>query len=434
MPNPRTRRPRAASLAILAASLLLAPGAAQAQALPEYTVRASAAPCLRVRAAAGTEAPPLACLPPGTRVAGVAVSPFWREVRLPDGRSGWAARRFLESPDAPPAGPADSLPADPWLEIHFVDVGQGDGIWIRTPDDGIDGNGIFEGRNVVIDGGPDSGDDTNEMVKYLEARGEHDAVLDALILTHPHDDHYRGAEGVLRHFQVLRYYDPGVPKGGVAYPAFLDAVRKETAEGAPTRVMLGRAQFDSLDWGRELQARVLYSYPGTAEGLGSKPNTVENNGSIVLRIAYGEHSFLLMGDAEGKERKDPPDQPRYVEKLLLESVPPEELRSTVLKLGHHGSETSSTFPFMAAVSPEVIVISSGRKSFMGTYLPDASVLRRYCAQNPRIRIYRTDRDDEQEGRTVKDDADGDHVVVRTNGKVLEVRSFSAGKPVDAFPC
>jgi competence protein ComEC len=168
-------------------------------------------------------------------------------------------------------------------------------------------------------------------------------------------------------------------------------------------------------------------------GLGAG-NTLENNASIVLRLVYGGHSFLFMGDAEGKDRDDTADRPRYVEKILLETVPPDRLKSTVLKLGHHGSETSSTLPFLRAVDPEIVLVSSGRKRFGRTFIPDASTLARYCAYNPSVRIYRTDQDDAAEGRDTRNDADGDHVVLRSNGTVLQVKARSGGRAVVRAGC
>lgn len=405
-----------------------------AQAQGNYVVSELAAPCLKLRAGPEADAEVLDCLSPGTLVTVVEAIPYWRKIRLADGRDGWVAKKFLKAaePQAPQPTPI-ALPSDAWLEVHFVDVGQGDGIWIHTFDDGIDGNGVFEGRNIVIDGGPDASDTKNAMRKYLEAAGHHNAILDALIVTHPHNDHYPGAEGLLRHFDVRKYYDPGYPKGGTAYPSFLDAVRDETASGQPAKVMLGRQQFDALDWGSEVQAEILYSYPGNPAGLGTKANTVENNASLVLRLQYGNHSFLFMGDAEGKDRSDSPNQARYVERILLDSVPG-KLKSTVLKVAHHGSETSSSLAFLQAVDPDIVVVCSGRKSFSGTFIPDDSTLRRYCCHNPNIRLYRTDQNDQQEGRTAANDADGDHVVIRTNGTTLEVKAFSSGQPFAVSSC
>jgi competence protein ComEC len=419
-------------------TVLAAPLAAQQS--TGYVIRATADPCLVLRAGPDADTTRVDCLTPGTAVTGIDAVPFWRRVRLADGREGWAAKKFLGPATAvaeEPAPPnAEAIPANAWLEVHFVDVGQGDGIWIRTHDDGVAGNGVFEGKNIVIDGGPDASDGENAMRDYLESKGHHGGIIDAIIVSHPHDDHYPGAEGLVRHFDVVSYYDPGYPKGGTAYPAFLKEVKAEKVEGKPIQLHVGRDNFGTPEWGKELKVEFLYAYPGTDEGFGSKTNTVENNASIVMKLTYGKHSFLFMGDAEGKDRADAPNEPKYVEKILLAEHEPADLRATVLKLAHHGSETSSTLPFMQAVNPDVIVASSGRKKFGTVFLPDATVLKRYCDQNPNVRVYRTDRDDAKKHRTTKDDADGDHIVIRTNGKDLEVRAFADGQllPSGAAAC
>ncbi len=81
-----------------------------------------------------------------------------------------------------------------------------------------------------------------------------------------------------------------------------------------------------------------------------------------------------MGDGEGKDREDPADTAQYVEGILLNEVDHSKLKSTVLKVGHHGSETSSTVPFIQAVDPEIVVVQSGRRSFNGTFIPDATTI------------------------------------------------------------
>jgi hypothetical protein len=86
------------------------------------------------------------------------------------------------------------------------------------------------------------------------------------------------------------------------------------------------------------------------------------------------------------------------------------------------------------VDPEIVLVSSGRKRFGGTFIPDSSTLARYCAHNPSVRILRTDQDDEAEGRDTRTDADGDHVVLRSNGTVLEVEARSAGRAVVPARC
>ena len=364
-------------------------------------------------------------------VTGIGAAPYWRQVRLEDGHTGWAAKKFLELVEAP-AGPAAPNP-DAWLEVHVVDVGQGDGIWIHTYDDGIPGNGIYEGKNIIIDGGPDGADAKDALLTYVLKRAHENAVIDALIITHPHDDHYPGAEGILRHFEVRNYYDSGYPQEGPKFAGFLAMVRAESALGSPIVMHVGRDSFGTLDWGSELQVQVLYSYPGSPAGLGSG-NTLVNNASIVLRLVYGSQSILLMGDAEGKERTDSPDSAKYAERILLDSVGAVGLHSTVLKIAHHGSETSSTIPFIDAVDPQFVVVSSGRRPFNHRYLPDSTTLARYCAHNPSIRIYRTDQDDAEQGRTASTDADSDDVLIRTNGAVTLVEGLADGVPVHPTAC
>ena len=112
-----------------------------------------------------------------------------------------------------------------WLTVHFIDGGQGDAIWINTPDDGLDGNGIFEGKDIVIDGGPYYRNNENPLMEYINSQAYHLAILDALIVTHPHSDHYYGSEFLTRHFEVEDYYDRGFPKGG-NFKKFIEAFQK----------------------------------------------------------------------------------------------------------------------------------------------------------------------------------------------------------------
>lgn len=144
------------AVALACAALLSgAPLAGQGDSL---VVRESAAPRTRARQRPEPDARTKACLTPGTHVAALGVAPFWRKVRLPDGRTGWPPKRALE-PVGAAAVPTPGV--DHWLEEHVVDVGQGDAIWIHTPDDGVPGSGIYEGRNIIIDGGPDASDGRN---------------------------------------------------------------------------------------------------------------------------------------------------------------------------------------------------------------------------------------------------------------------------------
>jgi competence protein ComEC len=397
------------------------------------TVRADARPCLNIRARPESDARAFECLLPGTTIEAVGTAPYWRQVRLADQRIGWAAKKFLDMTATPAVAPSRTDRDDAWLEVHVVDVGQGDGIWIHTFDDNIPGNGRYEGYNVIIDGGPDALDAKNQLLRYVLEKAHERAVIDALVISHPHDDHYPGAEGILRHFEVREFYDPGYPKEGARWERFRALVNRERFRGGSIVQHVGRANFGTPDWGSELRVHFLYAYPGRASGLG-RGNTLENNASIVLRLEYGSQSILFMGDAEGKDRADRPDAPKYAERFLLDSVGSAGLRSTVLKLAHHGSETSSTVPFIEAVDPDHVIVSSGRKSYGGTFLPDASTLARYCDHKATTLIYRTDQDDALEGRTTATDADGDGIIVRTNGQETFIEAHSAGSRITPTAC
>lgn len=393
--------------------------------LPEpHVVRDTLSDCLNVRPDHDTSLAPIACLAPGTPVIVIGAVPHWREITFGNNQRGWAAKKFLEPVSAPSAAPGGPIPADAFLEVHFVDVGQGDAIWIQTHDDGIDGNGRFEGYTIIIDGGPYSADTSNPLLPYLEQQSHHGANVKALIVTHPHTDHFRGAETISRHFDIEDYYDPGFPSALQSYQAFLAAMQGTNGE-PPRAEHIHLGEFSGMDWGSEVGVQVLYSWPRNNQGLGSG-NTLVNNASIVLRLRYGQHVFLFMGDAEGKDREGSPGTPKYVEAQLLQSHP-SMLRANVLKIGHHGSETSSTIPFINAVDPDIVVVESGRKPFGGRFLPDSTTLQRYCVHKSTTRIYRTDQNDEQDGLSESDAVDGDEIVIRTNGTgPIEVEAHEGG--------
>jgi competence protein ComEC len=178
----------------------------------------------------------------------------------------------------------------------------------------------------------------------------------------------------------------------------------------------------------DLHLSILLSDSDKA-GLGSGNSRV-NNASTVIRLEYKAFSFLFMGDLEGKDRAAAADKSGTGEKALLSQVPAAKLRATVLKVGHHGSETSSTLDLIRAVQPDVVVIESGRKAFSGTFLPDQSVVDRYKKERPGALIVRTDDGDEAQHLDTMNDADGDDIAILTDGDSLRVRQAklsSSGK-------
>ena len=401
-----------------------------------YIVRAGTG-CLKVRATADASASSIDCIATGTPVTVITAVPFWREIAYGNNKHGWVAKKFLEETGGNPVVDtlAASIPANAFLTIHFVDVGQGDAIWIQTFDDGIDGNGKFEGYSIVIDGGPTSSDNNNALLPYMESQGYHGANIEALLLTHPHIDHYSGAETISRHFSINHYYDPGYPSDLTTYTAFLTAMKGSPGHPARAKhIHLGQANFGTLNWGSEIKAEVLYSWNGNPDHTLGNGNTLVNNASIVLRIQYGNHVFLFMGDAEGKERDDAAATPQFVEKILLETEPA-KLKANVLKIAHHGSETSSTLPFIEAVDPEIVIVQSGRKNFNGTFLPDATTLQRYCTHNPNVKIYRTDQGDAAAHFSAAAAVDKDNIILRSNGTgTIQVQAFQHGQPFTGGAC
>lgn len=421
---------------ILTVCLLIISPIAFAQNEP-YVVRSTVTPCVNVRTDHSTDANSIACLVPGTQVTVVGSVPFWREIVFGNNQRGWVAKKYIEPAGSVPVDHSEisAIPPNAFLAIHYVDVGQGDAIWIQTHDDGIDGNGKFEGYSIVIDGGPYSADASNPFLPYIQSQAHRGADIEALLISHPHTDHFYGAQSISKNFRINHYYDPGYPSNLAAYVSFRNAMKGTSGNpGRAQNVHIGKANFGSINWGSELQVEVLYAWKDDPQNTLGSGNTEINNASIVLRVQYGDHVFLFMGDAEGKERDDDPATAQYVEKILLETVP-DRLKATVLKIAHHGSETSSTLPFIQAVDPDIVIVQSGRKSFSGTFLPDISTLQRYCDHNSNVRIYRTDQGDAQAGYTGREAADGDHIVIRSNGAGQpQVQALQGGRPFTGNFC
>lgn len=289
------------------------------------------------------------------------------------------------------------------LKVTFIDVGHGDCILVQTPDDGIQGNDRNEGKIILIDGG-ETIEGRRVIIPYFKAHGiDKGKSIDFLIMTHAHSDHLGGLIPLIQAYQINAILNPGYRAKTRMYKEFCRLARKEKGCKLynPLIGTLIQKEGDALDWGSELDVKVLSSKQ-EAEDL--------NNTSIVIYLRYGEVSFLLVGDAEGKNRKDSPDALKFVEKDLVDHWG-KRLKSTFLKAGHHGSESSSTNAFIDAVSPDYVIICAGNKKFSGTLLPDKSVIDRY--EKKGIKIYRTDKDDR---RKPSDETSGDdHIIVSTDG-------------------
>ncbi|MEA3339029.1 MAG: DNA internalization-related competence protein ComEC/Rec2 [Chloroflexota bacterium] len=242
-----------------------------------------------------------------------------------------------------------SLP-DGRLHVVFLDVGQGDAIFIQTP----------SGKQVLVDGGPSE-------TQLLSQLGRHmpfwDRTLDVVILTHPDSDHITGLTPVLERYQVdtVIYREMGCESEICEYWLQLLAAEDATVYQGETGLRL--TLDEGADASRLVEMTVLH--PGTELLEGA------NNNSVVTRLAYGQVSVLLPGDIEAEVEQQ----------LAAEGA---GLASTVLKAAHHGSCSSTTHPFLDAVGPEVVVISVGAENRFGH--PCAEVLERLDG----LPVYRTD--------------------------------------------
>lgn len=253
------------------------------------------------------------------------------------GASGVALSVALALPALPALPPLSGGGVRGGLEIHLIDVGQGDAVAIRTPAD----------RWILIDAGPrsetyDAG--ARRVLPFLRARGASRVAL--LILTHPHADHIGGAAAVLDGIEVGHLAEPGLPAGTEMYAGLLDRVE---GRGVPwSRAVAGRRI--SLD-GVELD--FLWPEAGMIEGT-----TDANEASAVVRLRYGGFAAVFPGDAYA-------DAERAIVRREGRAM-----RAQLLKAGHHGSATSTSEALLAAVRPELVVISAGRRNRHGHPSPE----------------------------------------------------------------
>jgi len=263
------------------------------------------------------------------------------------------------------------------VELHMIDVGQGDAIALKTPHAHwilFDAGGAWRGN--------DAGRST--VIPYLGRRG---GSLDMFVLSHPHTDHVGGAATVLRVLHPATYVDAGFPGPAGAYRA-------------------------SLDQARASHVRWVRAHPGDramVDGVSLEflaPDSVwtaslvdPNLASVITLVRYGDIRILLMGDAERPEE----------EWLLANEA--DELHADILKVGHHGSQTSSSEAFLAAVHPRLALVSVGAGNKYG--LPTPAIMDRLAAGG--AQVLRTDRLGTIVART-----DGRHVIVEAAGDSWEL--------------
>lgn len=241
------------------------------------------------------------------------------------------------------------------LNIYFLDIGQGDAIYIR----------LQNNKDVLVDGGP-KGDKLIRELTNVMPLGDRD--LDLLVATHPDSDHIGGLTLLLQSYNVKEIWLNGAVHTTQTYLNFLKAVEQEKKNGATVKVVV---RGDSKNWGLS-NLSVLAPF----ESFEGKQPKEQNEGTIVARLLYNDFSLLLTGDLEYDLEN----------RLIANANDIISLKSTVLKVGHHGSGGSSGGNFINEVKPKIAVISVGKDNRYGH--PAKRVLD--LLEKNKIEIYRTD--------------------------------------------
>lgn len=252
------------------------------------------------------------------------------------------------------------------LTVHYLDVGQGDSIFIELPN----------GEDMLIDAGENYYGEG--IINYI--KGEGYDKIDYLIATHPHSDHIGSMAYIVRNFSIGRVYMPKVSNNTTQYESLLKAIKNKELT-----VKNGKAGVNVVI-GEDFSADIIAPKTIDKENL--------NNCSIVLKIVYGETSFLFTGDAETGE---------------MNKIDKNDLASDVLKAGHHGSRTSTTKKLLKKIKPEFTVISCGKNNDYGH--PHEEVLK--ALEKIGSRVYRTDKH-----KTVIIISDGKEYTVKTGNKSI----------------
>lgn len=228
------------------------------------------------------------------------------------------------------------------IRIFIFDVGQGDSILIKAFD-----------KNILIDAGPDK----DLVADRLGSFGV--GNLSLVIVTHPHNDHIGGMVEVLKRYKTEYYLDPGIPHTSKTYRTLLDVVEEK-------RLRYIRPNGQKI----HLQSAEIFIFP-----IPDNPDSI-NNSSVVSRLSYKDFSALFLGDAELEEQS------------FIIGIYGDRLKSSIMKVSHHGSNNGTSQRLLDVVRPNLAVISVGRDNPYGhPHRETLELLKRY-----NVKIYRTDRD------------------------------------------
>lgn len=270
--------------------------------------------------------------------------------------------------------------AGPGLEVHFLDVGQGDSALLRTP----------HGKNFLVDCGPRSA--RKRILPYLKSLGIE--KLDGIFISHSHMDHIGGLPYILDAIPVQKVYFSGHVHTSKFNRKLLGKLRSRNIE----LITLRRGQEVLL----EESVKLVVYHPDPKRD----PETVDvNDFSVVFRLSYGDIDFLFTGDSEQNSEAE----------ILSAQV---ELHSEFLKVGHHGSRTATSEPFLSRVLPLFAVISCGTNNQFGH--PHEETLQSLSQHG--ATLLRTD-----ETGTVVVFTDGKKVMIKLKGKAWSPVSLLEGR-------
>jgi len=231
------------------------------------------------------------------------------------------------------------------MKVHFIDVGQGDAILVQVND-----------KNLLIDSGSKS--EKKKLTNYLDSI--YIPQFDYVIATHPHEDHIGNMSYIINNYKIINFYSPKVQNNTLAFESMAEVLARKNI-----KIKVLKSNNSSINLGENTLVEVL------SPNLDSYDNL--NNYSAIIKISYGNNSFLFTGDAEESIEKE----------LLSKSF---NLKSDLLKIGHHGSSTSTSESFLQKVNPKITIISVGKDNSYGH--PTKATL----VKIKNTRVYRTDLD------------------------------------------
>lgn len=234
------------------------------------------------------------------------------------------------------------------MEVHYINVGQGDSILIRV-----------NNKVLLIDSGPKNS--RNKLINYLNSLNIKN--IDYLVATHPHEDHIGNMFTIINNYEVNKFYSPKVTTNTKTFEKMISALKNNNL-----KINILDNTTSSINLGENTNIKIYYpTEDSNDDNL--------NNYSPIIKITFGKTSFLFTGDAE-----------EYVEKQVVNSG--YNLSSNVLKLGHHGSSSSTCKEFLDAVNPNIAIITVGIDNEYGH--PHNEVLD--LLKSYKIKTYRTDYD------------------------------------------